>query len=144
MTTRDKKYFAKYKEPLVEIPNLVENQIESFENFLAGDLQNAIMEFSPIEDYSEKKFELKFESFSLEDPEFDEYYARENKETFQGRLKAKVSLHNKSLDKTKKEEIFLTEIPYMTPHGTFIINGIERVIVPQLARSYGVFFTMDD
>ena len=144
MTTRDKKYFAKYKEPLIEIPNLVENQIESFENFLAGDLQNAIMEFSPIEDYSEKKFELKFESFSLEDPEFDEYYARENKETFQGRLKAKVSLHNKSLDKTKKEEIFLTEIPYMTPHGTFIINGIERVIVPQLARSYGVFFTMDD
>src|SRR5690606_2956065 len=98
----------------------------------------------PIEDYSEKKFELKFLEFSIEPPEFDEYYARENKETYQARLKAKVSLHNKTLDKTKEEEVFLTEIPFMTSHGTFIINGIERVIVPQLARSYGVFFTMDD
>ncbi len=144
MTTREKKYFSKYKEPLIDIPNLVENQLDSFESFLNGDLQNAIMEFSPIQDYSEKKFELKFLEFMLEEPEFDEYYARENKESFQARLKAKVALHNKTLDKTKEEEIFLTEIPYMTPHGTFIINGIERVIVPQLARSYGVFFTMDD
>ena len=144
MTTREKKYFSKYKDPLIEIPNLVENQIESFEQFITGGLQNAIMEFSPIEDYSEKKFELKFLDFTIEDPEFDEYYARENKETYQARLKARVSLYNKTLDKTKEEEIFLTEIPYMTSHGTFIINGIERVIVPQLARSYGVFFTMDD
>ena len=142
MTTREKKYFSKYKEPLIDIPNLVENQLDSFESFLNGDLQNAIMEFSPIEDYSEKKFELKFLEFMLEEPEFDEYYARENKESFQARLKAKVELYNKTLDKKKEEEIFLTEIPYMTPHGTFIINGIERVIVPQLARSYGVFFTM--
>ncbi|MFT6361194.1 MAG: DNA-directed RNA polymerase subunit beta [Candidatus Paceibacteria bacterium] len=144
MTTREKKYFSKYKQPLIDMPNLVENQIESFERFMNGGLQDSIMEFSPIEDYSEKKFELKFLSFSVEEPEFDEYYARENKQTYQARLKAKVALHNKTLDKTKEEEIFLTEIPYMTPHGTFIINGIERVIVPQLARSYGVFFTMDD
>lgn len=126
------------------MPNLVENQVDSFEKFINGDIQNAIMEFSPILDYSEKKFELKFLDFSFEEPEFDEYYARENKETYQARLKARVSLHNKTLDTTKEEEIFLTEIPYMTPHGTFIINGIERVIVPQLARSYGVFFTVDD
>ena len=144
MTIREKKYFSKYKEPLIDMPNLVENQIESFEKFMNGGLQSSIMEFSPIEDYSEKKFELNFLSFSVEEPEFDEYYARENKKTYEARLKAKVSLHNKTLDTTKEEEIFLTEIPYMTPHGTFIINGIERVIVPQLARSYGVFFTMDD
>ncbi|MCA9351889.1 DNA-directed RNA polymerase subunit beta [Patescibacteria group bacterium] len=144
MTTREKKYFSKYKDPLIEVPNLVENQITSFEAFINGGIQGAIMEFSPIEDYSEKKFELKFLGFEIEDPEFDEYYARENKETYQARLKARVSLHNKTLDKTKEEEIFLSEIPYMTPHGTFIINGIERVIVPQLARSYGVFFTVDD
>lgn len=144
MHTREKKYFSKYKEPLVDIPNLVENQVDSFEKFINGDLQNAIMEFSPILDYSEKKFELTFLDFSFEEPEFDEYYARENKETYQARLKARVSLHNKTLDIKKEEEIFLTEVPYMTPHGTFIINGIERVIVPQLARSYGVFFTVDD
>ena len=144
MNTRDKKYFSKYKDPLIEMPNLVENQIESFEKFMNGGLQESIMEFSPIKDYSEKKFELSFLEFSVENPEFDEYYARKNKKTYEARLKAKVSLYNKTLDSTKEEEIFLTEIPFMTPHGTFIINGIERVIVPQLARSYGVFFTMDD
>jgi len=144
MNTREKKYFSKYKDPLIEMPNLVENQIDSFEKFMEGGIQNAIMEFSPIMDYSEKKFELKFVDFTIENPEFDEYFARENKKTYEARLKARVSLHNKTLDTTKEEEIFLTEIPYMTPHGTFIINGIERVIVPQLARSYGVFFTMDD
>jgi DNA-directed RNA polymerase subunit beta len=144
MTTREKKYFSKYKDALVDIPNLVENQIESFETFMNGGLQDAIMEFSPITDYSDKKFELSFLGFDFEYPENDEYHARSNRQTFQARLKAKVSLHNKTLNSTKEEEIFLTEIPFMTPHGTFIINGVERVIVPQLARSYGVFFTVDD
>ena len=144
MNTREMKYFSKYKDPLIDVPNLVENQIGSFERFMTGGLQESIMEFSPILDYSEKKFELNFIDFSVEEPEFDEYYARENKKTYEARLKARVSLYNKTLDTTKQEEIFLTEIPYMTPHGTFIINGIERVIVPQLARSYGVFFTVDD
>ncbi len=144
MTTREKKYFSKYKKPLTEIPDLVENQLNSYEAFLNGGLQKAIMEFSPIIDYSEKKYELEFLDFILEEPEFDEYYARENKMMYQGKLKAKVRLTNKVTDKVTEEEIFLTEIPFMTSHGTFIINGIERVIVPQLARSYGVFFTMDD
>ena len=141
MKTRDKKYFSKYKEPLIQIPDLVENQLASYQQFINGGLQDAIKEFSPIVDYSEKKFDLSFNGFSIQKPEFDEYHARKNKETYQGRLTAKVKLHNKSLDSSKNEEIFISEIPYMTPHGTFIINGIERVIVPQLARSYGVFFT---
>lgn len=144
MKTREKKYFSKYKEPLIEIPDLVENQLRSYEDFLGKGLKDSILEFSPIEDYSEKKFELSFEDFVMQEPEYDEYYARENKLSYQGRLSAKVKLHNKSLDSTKKEEIFISEIPYMTPHGTFIINGIERVIVPQLARSYGVFFTDEE
>ncbi len=144
MKTKEKKYFSKYKKPLIEIPDLVENQIDSYEKFLNGGLQKAIMEFSPIIDYSEKKYKLEFLSFLMEEPNFDEYYARENKLMFQGRLKAKVRLTNKVTDKITEEEIFLTEMPFMTPHGTFIINGIERVIVPQLARSYGVFFTLDE
>jgi DNA-directed RNA polymerase subunit beta len=144
MNTREKKYFSKYKDALVDVPNLVENQIQSFDEFINGGLQGAIMEFSPISDYSDKKFELSFLGFELEYPEHDEYHARENRQTFQARLKAKVALHNKTLNSIKEEEIFLTEVPFMTPHGTFIINGIERVIVPQLARSYGVFFTVDD
>lgn len=144
MKTQEKKYFSKYKEPLIDTPDLIENQLASFESFIQGDLQKAIKEFSPITDYSEKKFDLSFEGFVIEEPEFDEYHARENKLTYQARLSAKVKLYNKSLDTTKEEEIFISEIPYMTPHGTFVTNGIERVIVPQLARSYGVFFTSSE
>ncbi len=144
MTTREKKYFSKYKKPLVEVPDLVENQVASYEKFLHGGLQNAIKEFSPIEDYSGEKYTLEFLDFTIDEPEFDEYYARENKMMYQGQLKAKVRLTNKVDNKITEEEIFLTEIPFMTSHGTFIINGIERVIVPQLARSYGVFFTLDE
>ena len=129
MNTREKKYFSKYKNPLIEIPDLVESQLRSYEEFLNGNLQNAIKEFSPVTDYSEKKFELSFEGFTLQDPEFDEYHARENKETFQGRLSARVLLHNRSLGTSKEESIFISEIPYMTPHGTFIINGIERFFI---------------
>lgn len=140
----EKKYFAKYKQPLVEVPNLVEDQVNSFEKFLNGDIQKAIKEFSPIEDYSGKKYDLEFVDFVVEEPEHDEYHARENKQMFQGKLKAKVRLTNKVLDSVSEEEIFLTEVPYMTSHGTFIINGVERVVVPQLARSYGVFFTHED
>jgi DNA-directed RNA polymerase subunit beta len=140
----EKKFFSRYKESLAEVPNLVENQLLSYEEFLAGGLQESIKEFSPILDYSEKKFELHFVDFSLEEPDYDEYHARDKKLNFQAKLKAKVKLKNKVEGTTKTEEIFLTEIPYMTPHGTFIINGVERVIVPQLARSYGVFFTSDE
>ncbi len=144
MVTQEKKYFSKYTKPLVDVPDLVENQLRSYEEFLGGNLQKTIMEFSPIDDYSGKKYSIEFLNFTLEDPGHDEHYARENKITFQGKLNARVRFHNKVLDKKIEEDIFLTEIPYMTPHGTFIINGVERVIVPQLARSYGVFFILDD
>ena len=144
MKIKEKKYFSKYKKPLIEVPDLVENQVNSYEGFLHGKLQKTIMEFSPIEDYSGKKYTLSFKDFSLEDPEHDEHYARSNKLTFQGKLSATIQFENKITGEVKEDKIFLTEIPYMTPHGTFIINGVERVIVPQLARSYGVFFTMED
>lgn len=143
-TQRTKKYFSKYKDALVEMPNLVETQIASYQWFLKEGLVEVMKEFSPITDYSGKKFELTFSSFVVGEPEHDEFYARENKRTYDVQLKARVKLHNKALGSENEQEIFLTEIPYMTDHGTFVINGAERVIVPQLARSYGIFFTERD
>lgn len=123
------------------MPNLVENQINSYTWFLEEGLKEAIMEFTPITDYSNKKFELTIDALHIEKPEFDEQHARENKKTYETGLKARVTLHNKTHNEKKEQEIFLTEVPLMTPHGTFIVNGVERVVVPQLARSTGVFFT---
>ncbi len=138
---RPKKYFARYKEPLVPFPNLIEAQLKSFEWLVESGLKEIFKEFSPIPDYSGKKFDLEFVSFSLSPSLKDENYSKVNKVSYQGQLKAKVKLTNKVLGSVKEQEIFLSDFPLMTNHGTFIINGVERVIVPQLARSFGVFFT---
>jgi len=138
---REKKYFSKYKQPFVEFPNLIETQVVSYKWLIETGLKEVFKEFSPIHDYSGKKFELSFESFTLGEAKHDEHHAKENKLSFEAPLKARVKLNNKLSGGDKEQEIFLTDLPLMTPHGTFIINGVERVIVPQLARSFGVFFT---
>jgi DNA-directed RNA polymerase subunit beta len=140
-TKRPKKYFARYKEPLVPFPQLIESQLKSFKWLVEEGIKEVFKEFSPIADYSGKKFELEFTSFSLSEPKEDENYTKVNKISYQGQLKARVKLTNKILNSVKEQEIFMSDLPTMTPHGTFIINGVERVIVPQLARSFGVFFT---
>ncbi|MGI9118045.1 MAG: DNA-directed RNA polymerase subunit beta [Minisyncoccia bacterium] len=137
---RPKKYFSKYKAPLVPFPDLIENQVNSYKWLIEKGLSEVFQEFSPIKDYSEKKFELEFSSFSVSEPKYTEAHAKENKLTYEASIKARVKLTNKMMGSTKEQEIFLSDIPLMTPHGTFIINGVERVIVPQLARSAGVFF----
>lgn len=143
-TAVTQKTFSRYQQPLVEVPNLVETQVDSYSKFLDETLDSIIKEFSPLTDYAGKKFELKIISLKLYPPENDAIYAKRNKITYEGHLKATVSLENKALGSVNEQEIFMSEIPMMTPQGTFIINGVERVIVPQLARSYGIFFTFND
>ncbi|MFA7252909.1 MAG: DNA-directed RNA polymerase subunit beta [Candidatus Paceibacterota bacterium] len=144
ITKREKKYFGKFKAPLIDTPNMVSHQTESFKWLLEKGLAEVFKEFSPIRDYAEKKFELSFSAFEISKPKYDEHYAKDNKMSYEGQLKVKVKLKNKLLSTEKEQEIFLTDIPLMTDHGTFIINGIERVIVPQLARSFGMFFTANE
>jgi DNA-directed RNA polymerase subunit beta len=141
---RQKKYFSRFKQPLAGLPNLVESQILSYKELLEKGLKEIFAEFSPIQDYSGKKFDLEFVSFELGQPKFDEHYAKANKLSFEAPLRAMVRLKNKVLGGGKEQEIFLADFPLMTDHGTFVINGIERVIVPQLARSFGVFFVANE
>jgi DNA-directed RNA polymerase subunit beta len=139
-----KKHFSKFKEPLAKLPDLVESQMVSFDWLIKEGIEEVLKEFSPISDYSGKKFELYFEKFKLEEAPYDEYYAKENKVTYEAPLRINVKLKNKILGTEKNQEIFMTDFPLMTNHGTFIINGVERVFVPQLIRSFGVLFTMDE
>ncbi len=136
-----KKYFSKYKKPIVEVPNLVKDQLDSFEWLVKKGIAEVFDEFKAINDFSGKKFRFEFLGFELEKPRYDEYYAKEKKISFEAPLKARVKLVNKTTGSEKEQEIFLTDFPIMTPHGTFVISGVERVIVPQLARSFGVFFS---
>ncbi|HEY1037250.1 MAG TPA: DNA-directed RNA polymerase subunit beta [Candidatus Paceibacterota bacterium] len=141
---RQKKYFSRFKEPLAPLPNLVEGQIESYKWLLDKGLKEVFSEFVNIKDYSDKKFELDFTGFEIVAPKYDEFHAKENKMNFEGGLKVMVKLKNKILGSTKEQEIFMADFPMMTDHGTFIINGIERLIVPQIIRSYGAFFTSQE
>src|SRR3989344_2341116 len=136
-----KKYFSKFKKALAPMPNLVKDQIDSFDWLIKKCIKEVFDEFTEINDSTGKKFKFEFLGFEIEKPKFDEYYAKEKKITYEAPLKAKVRLTNKTLGTEKEQELFLTDFPIMTPHGTFIVSGIERVIVPQLARSFGVFFT---
>lgn len=141
---REKKHFARYKKPLVSLPNFVEPQLASYQWLVEKGLKEVFKEFSPIKDYSGKKFELEFVSFEIGAPKYDEFYAKENKLTYEAPLKARVKLVNKTMGGGKEQEIFMADFPLMTAHGTFIVNGVERVVVPQLARSSGVFFTAQE
>ncbi len=140
----EKKYFSKFKEPLIELPDMAEAQMNSFKWFIEEGIKEVLGEFASIKDYSEKKFELQFNGFEMAKPEHDEFYAKDNKLTYSSSLKAKVKLKNKTFKSEKEQDIFLVDFPLMTDHGTFIINGVERVVVPQLARSFGVFFTAQE
>lgn len=143
-TSLPQKHFKRYHAPRVDLPNLVEPQLRSFEWLLEGGLREIFKEFSPINDYGDKKFELSFTRYEIGEPKYDEYFAKENMLTYEAPLRAIVKLKNKTFAGEKEQEIFLADFPLMTDHGTFIINGVERVIVPQLARSSGVFFTSND
>jgi len=142
--TKNKKYFSLFKEPLAPLPNLVEGQLHSYNWLLLKGLKEVFDEFGSLSDYSGKKFEFSFGKFELGTSKYNERYAKENKINFEAPLKMMVRLKNKVISSEKEQEIFIADFPLMTERGTFIINGIERVIVPQLARSFGVFFTQSD
>ena len=129
---RPQKYFGKFREPLVKLPSLVESQIASFREFVEGGAERVFKEFSPISDHSGKKFELKLVKFSFGELRWDEHYAKRTMRTHEAPLSMVVRLKNKTTGAEKEQEIFLADFPWMTPHGTFIINGVERIVVPQL------------
>ncbi|MDP2676116.1 MAG: DNA-directed RNA polymerase subunit beta [bacterium] len=141
-STLPKKYFSKRRADLAPLPNLVSVQLNSFKWLLSRGLHDLFKDFSPIKDYAEKDLELEFVGYSIdEEPKHDEYFAKAHNLSYEASLRAKVRLRNKITKESKEQEIFLADIPLMTSRGTFIVNGVERVIVSQIARSFGVYFT---
>ncbi len=139
-----KRHFQHFRDARVSLPDLIQPQLESYKWFVEQGLKEVFKEFSPISDYSEKKFEIAFKKYELGAAKTTPEFARENKLTYEAPLRALVVLKNKTFGGEKDQEIFMADIPVMTGNGTFIINGVERVIVPQLARSYGIFFTVNE
>ena len=137
-----RQYFTKIHEAL-EAPDLVSHQSASFDWFVKEGLGELLDEISPIDDYTGTKLSLSFKKYHFEAPKMSEAEARENNVSFEAPLKAVVELTNKVTGEVKEQEIYLGDYPWMTSRGTFVINGAERVVVSQLIRSSGVFFTAD-
>ena len=134
--------YSKQKEVL-EMPNLIEVQKNSYQWFLDEGLDEVFRDISPITDYS-GKLSLEFTGFQLceEDAKYTIEQCKERDATYAAPLKVKVRLHNRENDEINEHDIFMGDLPLMTETGTFVINGAERVIVSQLVRSPGIYYTI--
>src|SRR5687767_8487223 len=135
-------YFTS-QDDAIQLDDLVDHQNKSFQWFIEEGLGELLAEISPIDDYTNTKLSLRFKDYHFEDPKMTEGEARENNISYEAPLKATVELTNKVTGEVKEQEIYLGDYPWMTKRGTFVINGAERVVVSQLIRSAGVFFTAD-
>jgi DNA-directed RNA polymerase subunit beta len=142
-TPDTKRVFFTKDDTALEIPNLIQHQRESWKEFVETGLGEIFAELNPIDDYTGQKLALRFGKYAFQDPKTSEIDAKENNLTFDAPLHATVELTNKVTGEVKEQEIYLGDYPWMTDRGTFIINGTERVVVSQLIRSAGVFFTAD-
>ena len=136
---RVRKSFATIDE-VVEMPDLIEVQKNSYERFLKEDLREVLNDVSPIYDFN-GNLKLEFVDYSLDKtPKYSLEECRERDMTYATALKVLVRLTNNETGEVKESEVFMGDFPLMTEHGTFIINGGERVIVSQLVRSPGVYY----
>ena len=126
------------------IPDMIAHQKDSWDDFVKSGLREVFNELNPIDDYTGQKLSLSFKDYEFREPKQDEHSAKVNLATYERPLHVQVELENKVTGEKKEQDIFFGEYPWMTDKATFIINGTERVIVSQLIRSAGVFFTADN
>ncbi len=138
---RDRVSFSKLQEVL-PLPDLVGIQRESFDWLLAEGLKEVLEEVSPIEDFTEQ-FQLHFGKHTFKDQKFSEEECKDKDQTFSRPLFVEAMFVNKATGEIKEQEVFMGDFPMMTQRGTFIINGTERVVVSQLVRSPGVYFSRE-
>jgi len=130
--------YSRIKQP-IELPNLIQVQLSSYEWFLKQGLREALQEVFPISDFT-GNLELDFLDYSLGEPKYQVNECKERDVSYQAPLKLKVRLTDKDTGELKESEVYMGDLPLMTEKGTFIINGAERVVVSQLVKSPGVYF----
>ena len=145
-TSSDKRFYAQIPSVL-DVPNLIRVQIESFNWLKTEGLKELFDEISPIEDFQNGRFQLSFGDHYFEEPKYTEVECREKEVTYSAPLhvtvKLKIRAAGPAQGEVKEQTLFIGDVPAMTTTGTFIINGAERVVVSQLVRSPGVYFTTD-
>ncbi|MEK7105064.1 MAG: DNA-directed RNA polymerase subunit beta [Patescibacteria group bacterium] len=142
LTDPERKFFGQSKD-IMPLPDLIEVQTFSYSWFIKHGIRELFDEIVPIKDFIGRDLELHFGEYYLDEPKFDEATSRAKNITFEAPLRVMTKFMNKRDGTVKEQEIYLGDLPIMTPRGTFIINGVERVVVSQLVRSAGAFFTAE-
>ena len=137
------RYFFTDDRTILELPGLIEVQLDSYRDFLENKLNQAFNEVFPIEDFSGEKLSVYYKNYSLEEPKYTVSDCKRKNLNYEAPLKARFEMLNKQSGEIKEQDVYLGGIPLMTEMGTFVVNGIERVIVNQIIRSTGMFFTPD-
>lgn len=143
-TTTGRRVFFTEGDQALPIPDLTAHQKDSWEDFVKSGLREVFNELNPIDDYTGQKLSLRFKDYYFKTPAEDEKTAKYNLSTYAAPLHVIVELTNKVTGEVKEQDIYFGDYPWMTERATFIINGTERVVVSQLIRSAGVFFTADE
>lgn len=123
---------------------MIEVQLKSYNWLFDEGIKELLNEVSPVDDFTGKLFSLEFGKYSLDKPKYDEKTAKSKNLSYKAPLRCGIKLTNKLTNKVKTAEVFLGDFPLMTERGTFVINGVERVVVSQIVRSFGVLFASDD
>ncbi|MFO0764780.1 MAG: DNA-directed RNA polymerase subunit beta [Patescibacteria group bacterium] len=139
---RDRRYFTAARDAMA-LPDLIEVQKTSYRWFLEEGIRDLFKEISPIKDFIGRDLELSFVDYYFDEPKFDEKTSKEKHVNYEAPIRVKLRLTNKRSNFEKESEVYLGDLPLMTDRGTFIVNGIERVVITQLVRSAGVFFTAE-
>ena len=139
---RKVKNFSKSKLLSFSTPHLLTMQKQTWDNFWDVRVKELFEEISPIKDYTGKELELWFGDYKLGKPNYKNgLEAKKNNDSLEAPLRVKIKLVNLKTKEVKEQEVFLADFPVMTERGTFVVNGVERVVVSQLIRSPGAFFT---
>ena len=135
------KNFAKHHKVYLPVPHLLQFQLDSFRFFQEKLLQDGFKDIFPIHDYTGKELDLEFLDYAWEEPKLSEEETKIRNLNYEASLRVRLKLVNKKTGAQQEQEVYFGDYPIITPRGTFIINGIERVIISQLIRSPGVYFT---
>src|SRR5512137_1457061 len=142
-TSDGRKSFSQLPQ-ILEVPNLIEVQLNSFRWFQEKGLKQLFEEISPIKDFTGNRLELSFMGYEFREPRYNEQECRHKDLTYSAPLYVRTRLLVKETGEIKETDLFLGDIPLMTAKGTFITSGAERVVVSQLLRSPGVYFTIEE
>lgn len=126
------------------IPELLEVQLDSYKDFLTSGIDKTFKESFPISDFSGEKIDIYYKGFSLEEPKFDPESCKRKNLNYESALKVRLEMLNKESGEIKEQDVYMGGVPLMTETATFVVNGIERVIVNQIIRSTWVFFNLSE